>query len=923
LATLIIGDFTAAQMHKQHRRNDELYHEFSYLTDDSGELSWLTTNAKNTISSLSTNINNVVIMIGFNDCVYSCIWDSAYKLTDITEKYINAINDLKAQYPNLKFYVCSVIPVDSDYPHSECSGGAISKSKLNEKIDSFNTEINTAITDGKCNVAGFIDCNKYLKEMNFSTFDGKRYTRDAIVALKNYIGCYVDVFTSFGNLTSLDGPRFDLNEYLVSGKLVPIPPKEAEQDIYNYYASNKQTAHEGTGSCPAGKLGKNPHNPHDKESWFVLPNCNAYAWGRFAEIYAGLTGDSELEKNPITGEGKFSFINNSQVLPGKWVDIAKGEGYTVSFEPEVGAAACWHKNDLGEGHIAIVEYVSEDRNTIITSESAWSNNYSSWIGYDPNNNSKWGHFFVAERHRGTNGQWNDLAPNHRFDGFIYQPTNNRIVVNKSEETTDDTPQQVVLDTVAKSDVTCSNVDLRSYPEKMTKNALYIWQYLCGKGWSPSAVAGVLGNMEVESGMNPGRGEDGGSGFGLVQWTPANDTLIPWCNKNGLDYTDINAQLDRIIYEKDTNIEYKKGVVGREFGIKTFDEFATSDKDPYTLGCAWAFDYERSGVAIWGFHRNIKNANVLPPHSGTNSDGSKWRRTYCAKKDYDSNCETTCEAYESCYKNRFGETRCNQRKEENRDVLCDERGGAAERWYERFSGKSFTAKKDFLATNLILTKQTPTTINAAFITLFGTSGSCRLINNKNALEINPTIMMSDPIDNISIGTFKCANLVPNTEYTMLVSVKNDSSGEEVLLSQVFTTEQSRPVPVKTAELITTDNKMPYNSFQLKTSKISDWGYWKVHGKKDTELKQSYGYTIKLIVNGTVKKEKKLKSLNKPLDFNITEYFEYIPKIGDNIQIGIRTWTVDNNGTIVYDSQVVTTSNPICMLTKPIVTYLNTN
>jgi hypothetical protein len=64
----------------------------------------------------------------------------------------------------------------------------------------------------------------------------------------------------------------------------------------------------------------------------------------------------------------------------------------------------------------------------------------------------------------------------------------------------------------------------------------IWQALRAAGYSPVAAAGVMGNMQSESGFNPfiiqggGTSMDpaaaGGGGYGLVQWTPGSK-LIPY------------------------------------------------------------------------------------------------------------------------------------------------------------------------------------------------------------------------------------------------------------------------------------------------------------------------------------------------------------------------------------------------------------
>lgn len=64
--------------------------------------------------------------------------------------------------------------------------------------------------------------------------------------------------------------------------------------------------------------------------------------------------------------------------------------------------------------------------------------------------------------------------------------------------------------------------------QMENNASLVWGALSARGWSMAAVAGVLGNVEAESTINPGIIENrlpnppaswAGVGYGLVQWTP--------------------------------------------------------------------------------------------------------------------------------------------------------------------------------------------------------------------------------------------------------------------------------------------------------------------------------------------------------------------------------------------------------------------
>jgi len=57
-------------------------------------------------------------------------------------------------------------------------------------------------------------------------------------------------------------------------------------------------------------------------------------------------------------------------------------------------------------------------------------------------------------------------------------------------------------------------------EQMLENANYIYAYLSGKGWTTEAICGLLGNIYVESKMNPGvwrNYNNMSTAYGIVQW----------------------------------------------------------------------------------------------------------------------------------------------------------------------------------------------------------------------------------------------------------------------------------------------------------------------------------------------------------------------------------------------------------------------
>lgn len=136
------------------------------------------------------------------------------------------------------------------------------------------------------------------------------------------------------------------------------------------------------------------------------------------------------------------------------------------------------------------------------------------------------------------------------------------------------------------------------------NASYIWSYFKAKGWSNIAIAGLVGNCTYESYTNPGFHEVGGSGFGIVQWTPASN-YINWARPRGFpvdtDYSDperyLLGQCERINYELQTNIEFfGNSSYGANFlWCNTWQKYISlteADATPETAAHIFLSNYER-------------------------------------------------------------------------------------------------------------------------------------------------------------------------------------------------------------------------------------------------------------------------------------------------------------------------------------------
>lgn len=146
-------------------------------------------------------------------------------------------------------------------------------------------------------------------------------------------------------------------------------------------------------------------------------------------------------------------------------------------------------------------------------------------------------------------------------------------------------------------------DVRVYePEPVQiENMRLINEYFHGEGWTGNAIAGMLGNIMVESSVNPWLFQhryltwddpndilldDGG--MGLTQWTPCRK-FYTWATvQNNYDPKDGYIQCDRIIYEWQNNLQWSLN----NYGHHTWDDFVYSDESPELLARVFCWAYER-------------------------------------------------------------------------------------------------------------------------------------------------------------------------------------------------------------------------------------------------------------------------------------------------------------------------------------------
>lgn len=129
--------------------------------------------------------------------------------------------------------------------------------------------------------------------------------------------------------------------------------------------------------------------------------------------------------------------------------------------------------------------------------------------------------------------------------------------------------------------------------EMQNNAQIIFTTLLDKGWTVNAISGMLGNMQVESTVNPAIWQNLDSnhaepwGYGLVQWTPSTN-FTNWANANGYTNDDGDAQLKWIDEQTAPTGQWIPTTQYPE----SFGEFKTSALTPEYLADCFLKNFER-------------------------------------------------------------------------------------------------------------------------------------------------------------------------------------------------------------------------------------------------------------------------------------------------------------------------------------------
>ena len=179
-------------------------------------------------------------------------------------------------------------------------------------------------------------------------------------------------------------------------------------------------------------------------------------------------------------------------------------------------------------------------------------------------------------------------------------------------------------------------DTSGITDKQKHNAQKIYDYFNALGWSLSAIAGMLGNMQVESWLSPAliqsahRSElpnsasnlsdvpnnvminfygSSNMGIGLVQWdgytstAPAGQKLVSFAERYNLTWYDGDTQCYRIQREQETNLQFvQKTIDGYTWN---WNNYITTNKTPEEACEAFRQCYENGGAS--SIERRKQNA----------------------------------------------------------------------------------------------------------------------------------------------------------------------------------------------------------------------------------------------------------------------------------------------------------------------------
>src|SRR5882724_3962285 len=161
-------------------------------------------------------------------------------------------------------------------------------------------------------------------------------------------------------------------------------------------------------------------------------------------------------------------------------------------------------------------------------------------------------------------------------------------------------------------------------QELFANDKTAYEYFLGKGLTNFQAAGVVGNLDQESGVDPAiHQNNGGVGRGIAQWstggrwdTTNNDNVLQYATAHGQSPTSLGLQLDFMWYELTTFPEFGLAQLKASTNIT---DATTAVEDKYE-GCVYANFPECALPSRINFAKGIFNAYGAETSQGGQGGG---------------------------------------------------------------------------------------------------------------------------------------------------------------------------------------------------------------------------------------------------------------------------------------------------------------
>jgi hypothetical protein len=164
---------------------------------------------------------------------------------------------------------------------------------------------------------------------------------------------------------------------------------------------------------------------------------------------------------------------------------------------------------------------------------------------------------------------------------------------------------------------------------LTANDKLAFDYFLVKGLTPVQAAGIVGNLDQESNMNPGAVQPGGPGRGIAQWSVGGrwnadpgDNAVAYASSHGKSVTSLGLQLDFIWFELTTFSGYGLSALKKSTTTSAATlAFMTDFEACGTCLSSQRIAYAQAALAAYGNDHVDAGADAAKTPDASKTDGS--------------------------------------------------------------------------------------------------------------------------------------------------------------------------------------------------------------------------------------------------------------------------------------------------------------